>query len=70
MTPGTEELTGNDIALPLTYIVKVYASKEDYTDSDVATANINVRGMKGDLNEDNVVNALDIQEVIDIASEE
>ena len=69
-TPGTEELTGNDIALPLTYIVKVYASKEDYTDSDVATANINVRGMKGDLNEDNVVNALDIQEVIDIASEE
>ena len=69
-TPASEELTGNDIALPLTYTVKVYATKQDYADSDVATANIDVRGLKGDLNEDGTVNSLDIQEVINIASEE
>ncbi len=68
--PDSEELTGNDIALPLTYIIKVYASKEDYVDSDVATANIDIRGLRGDLNEDSTVNALDIQEVINIAAGE
>ena len=69
-TPASEELTGNDIALPLTYTVKVYATKQDYADSDVATATIDIRGLKGDLNEDSTVNALDIQEVINIAAGE
>ena len=59
----------------LTPVLKVtaYASKENYGDSDVATIEIPIdlkSGLKGDLNDDSKVNALDIQEVINIASSE
>ena len=65
-TPDSKDLIGNDIAVPLTYTIKVYASKADYEDSDVATQEINVRGLKGDVNEDGKVTITDAVGVVDI----
>ena len=59
-----------EIPVTSTYIVTVYAKKEGYEDSDVATKEITVGGgstaKKGDVNEDGTVNGTDIQEVINI----
>lgn len=49
---------GNNIELSNTYTIKVYATKDDYEDSDVATLDFKWDG--GDLNGDRVVNAADI----------
>jgi len=65
-TPDSKDLVGNDIDVPLTYTIKVYASKADYADSDVATKELDVRGLKGDVNEDGVVNITDAVGVVDI----
>ena len=52
--------TGNNVDMPHTYIVSVYAKKEGYQNSDVATENIDVRGLKGDVNADGEVNVADL----------
>ena len=70
-TPPSEVSgSGNDIFLSTKYLVKVYAKKKGYEDSDVATKEIEVSGgstaKKGDVNEDGTVNGTDIQEVINI----
>ena len=61
---------GNDVNLSTTYRITVYASKEDYQPSDTVTKDIDVgggtSGIKGDVNEDGIVNGTDIQEVINI----
>ncbi len=63
---------GTNVALPTktTYIITVYAKKEGYENSEVATKEIEVSGgsvsKKGDVNEDGNVNGTDIQEVINI----
>ena len=63
---------GTNVTLPTktTYIVTVYAKKEGYENSEVATKEIEVSsgttGIKGDVNEDGTVNGTDIQEVINI----
>ena len=63
---------GNSSKVSLTgvYKVSVYATKDGYEDSDVATAEFTMSGggLKGDVNTDGTVNALDIQEVINIAA--
>lgn len=72
----TYNITNNDIKggnadevqLTGVYLVTVYASKEGYDNSDAATIEIPLGVIKGDLDGDNRVNALDIQEVINIAS--
>jgi hypothetical protein len=59
----------SDKPLPKTYIVSVYATKDGYKDSGVASKEIEVGGsvgIKGDVNEDGNVNGTDIQEVINI----
>jgi hypothetical protein len=58
----------SSIPLTTTYVVTVYAKKEGYKDSDVATEEIEVSkvGKKGDVNEDGNVNGTDIQEIINI----
>ena len=60
----------SSIPLTTTYIVTVYATKDGYENSDVATKEIEVSGgstaKKGDVNEDGNVNGTDIQEVINI----
>ena len=71
-----DDVTGGNAAevqLTGVYKVTVYASKEGYDDSDVATIEIPMNvsgGLRGDLNEDGSVNALDVQEVINIAADE
>lgn len=54
---------GDEAAVPQILIVNVYATKEGYEDSEVATKEINLRG---DVNTDGKVNGTDIQEVINI----
>ena len=60
----------SEIPVTSTYTVSVYAKKDGYEDSDVATKEITVGGgstaKKGDVNEDGTVNGTDIQEVINI----
>jgi hypothetical protein len=58
----------DEVQLTGVYLVTVYASKEGYDNSSVATFEIPMNLLKGDLNNDNMINALDIQEVINIAS--
>lgn len=65
-TPESEDNTGNDIAIASTYIIKVYASKEDYFDSDVTTQEIDIRGIKGDVDGDGMVDVNDVQTTINI----
>lgn len=67
--PDAGEYEGSSIPLTSAYIVTVYAKKDGYEDSDVATKEITVggsTGIKGDVNEDGTVNGTDIQEVINI----
>lgn len=63
-TPESGNGTGNDVAVTPTYVVKVYASKAGYADSEIATANINVAGLKGDVNDDGVVDIADAVKIV------
>lgn len=56
------ESTGSDgkkIDLSKSFKVSVYAEKYGYQDSDIATQNVDVRGLKGDVNGDGEVTAQD-----------
>ena len=57
-----------DEVIPLSakYKVSVYATKSGYEDSDMATVEINVRGLKGDVNGDGEVNVTDIVATVNI----
>ena len=55
----SHSFTGNDVPLSSTYTIQVYASKDGYKDSDVATKDINVAGLKGDVNSDGEITAQD-----------
>ena len=50
---------GDDVKVDLSYSLQVYASKDGYLDSDTATQDIDVRGLKGDVNDDGDVTAQD-----------
>ena len=72
MTSEMESET-SDTDLPTKYTVSAYAKKEGYKNSEIATKEIEVTpgggggtGIKGDVNEDGIVNGTDIQEVINI----
>lgn len=56
----------NEIQLSGKFRVSVYATKSGYDNSDVATAEIDVRGLKGDVNGDGKVTITDAVEVMDI----
>ena len=67
--PSAYSGDSDEVSLRTTYIVTVYATKDGYENSNVATKEINVSGTdatKGDVNEDGQVNGTDIQEVINI----
>ena len=69
-TPAnTTNQTGNNVDMPHTNIVSVYAKKEGYLNSDVATENIDVRGIQGDTNRDGVVTVADAVGVVNIILE-
>lgn len=63
---------GDDVDVLQAVKVSVYATKKGYNDSDVATEEIyiggtgGIVGIKGDINEDGIVNGTDIQEVINV----
>jgi len=63
----------NEVGLTFLYTVTVYTTKPGLDDSDVATMRIQLSsgaggGMKGDVNEDGIVDVADIANVIDIMS--
>lgn len=59
----------NKVNLTGIYQVSVYATKSGYYDSDVATENIDVRGIQGDTNRDGVVTVADAVGVVNIILE-
>ena len=68
--PSSFDSNSDNFSLSTTCIVSVYAKKEGYENSEVATKEIplggGTAGKKGDVNEDGTVNGTDIQEVINI----
>ena len=66
--PGTDNNT-SEVSVPTTYNVSVYAKKEGYLNSDAATANIDIRGKKGDVNQDGEVTITDAVSVVNIILE-
>ena len=66
-TPSsTEQTTGSEFTPSTLYTVTVYAKKDGYEDSDLATETIDVRGLKGDVNGDGVVSITDAVSVVNI----
>ena len=66
--PEGNKGVASEVPVTQTINVSVYATKEDYDDSDVVTEEINIgsTGIRGDVNRDGNVNGTDIQEVINI----
>lgn len=58
----------NTAIVPLTakYRINVYATKDGYDDSDIVTKEVSIRGLKGDVNEDDVIDISDVTSLIDI----
>lgn len=64
--PSSADYNGDEVNLPTSYTIEVYAKKEGLLDSDVATADIDIRGLKGDVNQDGVVSITDAVSVVNI----
>ena len=65
------DANSDEVCLPTTYEVTVYAKKDGYIDSDVATKNISVSGtggIRGDVNQDGEVNVGDMVVISNIMS--
>lgn len=64
--------SGKEVELTNSYTITVYASKDGYENSDIATADVQVKSVlkKADVNEDGVVNAEDIVETVNIIMSE
>lgn len=61
---------GNDVDLPNTYVICVYAKKDGYVNSEIATKNIILTlGEKGDVNQDGVVSITDAVSVVNLILE-
>ena len=58
--------SGAEVSLGTTYHISVYATKEGYENSEIATADIDARGIVGDLSGDGNVDATDLTRLIDI----
>ena len=58
---------GNNVQLPQTFTVSVYAVKDGYVNSDTVTKQITItNGLNGDLNGDGTVNVADHVELSNI----
>lgn len=65
--PSAKAGNGNKISIPTTYKITVYATKEGYENSDVATKEINVggaSGIRGDVNNDGTVSMPDAMFIV------
>ena len=73
--PEGREGTGNDVSIGQTIYLTLYATKAGLEDSDKAYYELEISGgggiigIKGDVNEDGIVNGTDIQEIINIIVE-
>ena len=56
----------NEITLTTTYHVTVYATKAGYANSDITTADINVKGSTGDVNGDGNISIADVTALVNI----
>ena len=66
-TADVQKGSASEVQLTQTYTVSVYATKDGYEKSDVATMDIKIAGgMKGDVNADGEVNVGDIVTVTNI----
>lgn len=67
VTPESVSGDGNNISLPTAYTIQVYATKEGYLKSDLATKDIELpTGIKGDTNDDGIIDATDIVNLVNI----
>lgn len=62
----TKSGSGKEVDLSNKYQIKVYATKDNYEDSEIATAEVEVKGGGGDLNNDGVINAADVVKLVNI----
>ena len=65
VTSTSPQLNGNELNLGASFTVRVYATKEGYYDSDVATATIDLSNT-GDVNGDGEVNVSDVTAIVSI----
>ena len=69
--PERYSATGNNVQLPLTYTISVYATKSGWEASDVKQQEFYVTGgIRGDLNNDGFVNVADHVELSNIIFEQ
>lgn len=61
----SKEGSGTEVELTNSYEITVYAAKKDYENSDIAKAEIQIKG-GGDLNNDGVINAADVVKLVNI----
>lgn len=70
-TPESYSSIGNNVQFPLTYTVSVFATKEGYEVSEVATKDIELNiGKRGDLNNDGNVTVTDVVTLVDMIMSE
>ena len=62
--------TGDDITVSssFTVVVKVYASKEGYSDSDPFMKELDIAGMKGDVNGDGLITAQEASLILQLVA--
>jgi len=61
--PATIANEGNNISLPTTYTVTVYAKKDGFLNSDTVTEEVELQGVSVDLNGDGVVDTQDVLKI-------
>ena len=70
VTPESQENVGNNIPLPTTYTIKVYATKDGYEKSDLAVKEFEISaGIMGDTNNDGTIDATDIVNLVNVIME-
>ena len=62
---SADNIEGNNVSLPNSYTITVYAKKDGYENSDTVTEEIDVRGLMGDMNEDGNLSVTDVTILID-----
>jgi hypothetical protein len=65
-TPASADSNSSEVLLPTTYTVTVYAKKDGYLNSEVATKDIDIRGLAGDTNDDGDITIADAVEIVNI----
>ena len=63
-TPSGADNNTSEVEIPTTYTVSVHAKKDGYLDSETVTADIDVRGLKGDVDGDGEVDIADAVHIV------